>query len=187
MCLENCQNTVVFLARLSKALCVIRIVFKHMFNTTGRMMEFCTAKRMVVLVIALIVVCIIFLGVENALTEDYRISAEMLNLTGREFCWKSENFSIKEECRECTDFEKKSGHSAACAATGFKELIICSKSGEIFRSCPRSTWIERRNFWLFESTMFALGLVSWTVVYFRHKQLDHRVLERIQKQIAAGV
>jgi len=49
------------------------------------------------------------------------------------------------------------------------------------------TWLEERNFWIFEGSMFMLGVISTTVVFARQKILDHRMLRRIQRQLASSV
>lgn len=54
-------------------------------------------------------------------------------------------------------------------------------------SCDRVTWLEERRFWTFEGILFLMGLVSALGVFVRQKQLDHKMYQRIQKQIAEGV
>ena len=54
-------------------------------------------------------------------------------------------------------------------------------------SCDKVTWLEERNFWLFEGSVFIVGVISTTVVFTRQKVLDHRMLRRIQRQLASGV
>jgi hypothetical protein len=56
-----------------------------------------------------------------------------------------------------------------------------------FCSCDRVEWVEERRFWTFEGLLTLIGLVSGLAVFIRQKQLDHRMYQRIQKQIAAGV
>ena len=47
--------------------------------------------------------------------------------------------------------------------------------------------MEERRFWTFEGVLSLLGVISALSVYIRQKQLDHRMYQRIQRQIAAGV
>ena len=54
-------------------------------------------------------------------------------------------------------------------------------------SCDKVTWLEERNFWLFEGSVFIVGVISTAVVFTRQKVLDHRMLRRIQRQLASGV
>ncbi len=94
-----------------------------------------------------------------------------------------------------------------CVAKGKKELVECKKSGRqtyrrygfmlffgeilfkitFFYSCDTVDWIEEQKFWTFEGLLTLLGVVSGAAVFIRQKQLDHRMYQRIQKQIASGV
>ena len=58
---------------------------------------------------------------------------------------------------------------------------------ELLFSCDRVDWVEERRFWTFEGLLTLTGLISGLCVFVRQKQLDHRVYQRIQKQIASGV
>ena len=51
-------------------------------------------------------------------------------------------------------------------------------------SCERVAWIEERRFWKAELTFGVVGFFSGLVVYVRRKQLDHKMYQRIQRQIA---
>ena len=53
-----------------------------------------------------------------------------------------------------------------------------------FCSCERVAWIEERRFWKAELTFGVVGFFSGLVVYIRRKQLDHKMYQRIQRQIA---
>lgn len=57
----------------------------------------------------------------------------------------------------------------------------------IIYSCDKTPWLEELNFWIFEGSITAIGIVSSLIVKVRQKQLDKTFLERIQKQVAAGV
>lgn len=57
----------------------------------------------------------------------------------------------------------------------------------IYFSCDRVGWIEEKHFWTFECALTLLGILSGLSLYIRQKQIDHRMYQRIQKQIAAGV
>ena len=45
-------------------------------------------------------------------------------------------------------------------------------------------WIEERKFWKAELMFGVVGFFSGLVVYVRQKQLDHKMYQRIQRQIA---
>ncbi|XP_054279237.1 protein JTB-like [Macrosteles quadrilineatus] len=109
------------------------------------------------------------------------------NASGAEFCWLTENFKVVEECHPCTDFEIASKSNRICSGTHFKESVICEKSGKVFRSCERVTWLEEKKFWQFEGFMFMVGCFSTVTVYLRQRVLDYRTLKRIHRQIANSV
>lgn len=98
-------------------------------------------------------------------------------------CWLHEKFEIVEECARCSDFEKVSKHLTACIDSGYKEMVKCPSIGNVYRPCDK----QSQNFWIFESSMIILAIIGSFVVNLRQKQLDHKTLEKIQKQIAAGV
>ena len=54
-------------------------------------------------------------------------------------------------------------------------------------SCDRVEWVEERRFWTFEGLLVLFGFLSGLSVFVRQKQLDHRMYQRIQRQIASGV
>ena len=49
------------------------------------------------------------------------------------------------------------------------------------------TRIEERKFWIFEFVCALSGALSASIVFLRQKQLDHKMYQKIQRQIAAGV
>ena len=53
--------------------------------------------------------------------------------------------------------------------------------------CDRVVWLEERHFWAFEAVMALLGMAAGLATMARQKILDHRVVQRIQRQVAAGV
>ena len=66
-------------------------------------------------------------------------------------------------------------------------FILISIFSSFFSSCDRVDWVEERRFWTFEGLLTLLGFISGLAVFIRQKQLDHRMYQRIQKQIASGV
>ncbi|KAG8255540.1 hypothetical protein J6590_090350, partial [Homalodisca vitripennis] len=109
------------------------------------------------------------------------------NASGADLCWLTEDFEIVEECHPCSDFEIASKSNKICSGTHFKEALNCEKSGKVFRSCERVTWLEEKKFWQFEGFMFMIGCFSTATVYMRQRVLDLRTLRRIQRQIANSV
>ncbi|KAK7789976.1 hypothetical protein R5R35_006808 [Gryllus longicercus] len=152
------------------------------------MIESCTQKRMLLAITILGGLTLLVLVLESHLTagNSRNHATAVKNVTSD--CILREEFSVVEPCHPCTDFEITSRSIGACLPSHFKEVLKCSKTGTtVVRSCDKVTWLEERNFWLFEGLMFALGLVSSTIVYARQKILDHRMLRRIQRQLASGV
>ena len=54
-------------------------------------------------------------------------------------------------------------------------------------SCPKLHWLEERKFWTFEAVCAMTALVSYGSVYLRQRKLDKQLLDKVHKQIAAGV
>ncbi|KAG8200974.1 hypothetical protein JTE90_021438 [Oedothorax gibbosus] len=146
---------------------------------------------MIVSIIGLIVISLVVLAIEIFLTPANGKYPEHPGGQGENTssapCWQNEDYSIKQSCAPCSQFEKVSKHLPACVLTGFKEIVSCKVSGEVYRSCDKVQWLDERNFFIFESCMACLSIVGAMVVTFRQKQLDKRMLMRIQQQISAGV
>ena len=60
----------------------------------------------------------------------------------------------------------------------YKEKVKCQSGKEAYRACDKVGRIEDRKFWI--------GAVSASVVFLRQKQLDHKMYQRLQRQIASG-
>ena len=74
-----------------------------------------------------------------------------------------------------------------CATTGYIEILKCPNNKEKWRSCPKITWVEEKNFWIFESCVALIGVASYSMVTLRQRRLDKLLLDKVHKQIAAGV
>ncbi|XP_076032356.1 protein JTB-like [Oratosquilla oratoria] len=156
------------------------------------MIESCSRKRMVLAISCLVGLSVVVLIIENEWTPgDTRRHThgenELSNLTSRDLCWKQEEYTELEECKPCSDFEVKSKTPAVCSTPGHRQKLKCKNSGEVYRRCDRIEGLEERHFWAFETTMGAIGLVAGAATFFRQRTLDHRILQRIQRQVAAGV
>lgn len=64
-------------------------------------------------------------------------------------------------------------------------MILCANFS--FYRCDISPAVEEVDFWKFQLFTLLVGLSSYTVVYLRQKNLDKKLMEKIHKQIAAGV
>ena len=74
----------------------------------------------------------------------------------------------------------------SCSA-GNKEKVRCDSGKEAYKACDKVDRIEERNFWIFEFVCVLIGGISASIVFLRQKQLDHKMYQKIQRQIAAGV
>lgn len=100
-------------------------------------------------------------------------------------CWLHEEYEVVEECHPCTDFEVASKSIKECIPTKFKEVIKCRISGQAVRSCQKVVWLEERNFWLFEVLTLCGALISSLAVIIRQRQLDRRMMKRLQAQLSS--
>ncbi|CAG5128646.1 unnamed protein product [Candidula unifasciata] len=97
-----------------------------------------------------------------------------------------ETFSVVSRCERCSKQELRD-LVPVCSETGHKERIKCDSGKEDFIWCDISPAVEEADFWKFQLCTLVLGLSSYAVVYLRQKKLDKRLMEKINKQIAAGV
>jgi len=166
------------------------------------MIERCSKKQMVLGILALggLSILIIILesrvlstienpanssnGFDDDIHENHPVLKEKLSPDDK--CWKKEKFEIVKDCDLCTDQEIVMTDPAVCAVSNhYKELVNCKESQKrTYRSCERVDWIEEQKFWKAELTFGVIGFFSGLVVYVRQKQLDHKMYQRIQKQIA---
>ena len=173
-----------------------------------KMIELLDSRRMIIVVVVLIVVCILVIIIEDSITDeplapmpkfpidlaDLKVKDKnknnsiMLmindqNVRTASHCWLEEEFSVIKQCEPCNEFEKKSKQLIACVLTGYKETINCKSFGQVYRSCDMTS----RNFFIFQSFMIFISILSGIIVHKRQKFLDRKTFERIQRQIASGV
>lgn len=89
-------------------------------------------------------------------------------------------------CQRCPKEELRA-EVPYCKQHGYKERIRCEDGKEEFVGCDISPAVEEADFWKFELLTLLVGLTSYAVVYLRQKKLDKRLMEKINKQIAAGI
>ncbi|CAF1400951.1 unnamed protein product [Rotaria sordida] len=98
-------------------------------------------------------------------------------------CYLTEPIDILILCQKCTSYERRS-KANGCVPTGYKEIVLCSKSNiKTARSCQIPIHVQRNHFWLFETFMFILGLFAIVNVHLRQKILDKQMVEKIKRQI----
>lgn len=106
-------------------------------------------------------------------------------LENTSMCWLNENHLIKIPCSPCTESEQISKHQIACLNTGYKELIKCEFSGEVYRSCIVLN--DSHSFWTFQFSAMLISLIGYCLLQLRNKQLDRKMLERLKRQLQSGV
>ena len=106
-------------------------------------------------------------------------------LENTSMCWLNENHLIKEPCSPCSDFETAAPHQSACQNTGYKELVKCEFSGEVYRSCIVLN--DSHSFWSFQFATMLVGFVGYCLIQWRNRQLDRKMLERLRRQLQSGV
>lgn len=156
------------------------------------MIESCSKKRMLIAIACLISLSILVLIIENELTPSDRrahthSSASPNSSHDPELCWMREKMTELEECQPCSADEIKSGNPPVCKEAQYRQKIKCNKTGEVYRKCDRVVWLEEREFWTFEAVVSIMGILSGLTTFARQKVLDRRILQRIQRQVAAGV
>jgi len=121
--------------------------------------------------------------------EDIHESHPLLKkeLTAAEKCWTSEEFTVEAECDLCSKTEINSHSPVVCVARGNKEKVKCASGKVAYRACDKVRWVEKRKFLIFESAMLFISGISYALVFLRQKQHDHKMYQKIQRQIAAGV
>ena len=98
-------------------------------------------------------------------------------------CYLTEPADTLTLCQKCTPHERRT-YGKVCSATGYKELVLCSKSNiQTTRSCLVPIAIQRKHFWLFEGFTLILGIVAIASVQSRQKNLDKQMSEKIKRQI----
>jgi len=98
-------------------------------------------------------------------------------------CHQSEPFEIINPCDKCSSYEATL-LPMICKSTGHKDLVLCTKSNvKTYRSCPIPKDVQKRHFWMFETFVFIVALISIASVQSRQKILDKQMVDKIKRQI----
>ncbi|XP_005091081.1 protein JTB [Aplysia californica] len=97
-----------------------------------------------------------------------------------------ESYTEVSRCERCSKEELRT-LVKHCMETGFKQRIRCSDGKESFLWCDISPAVEESDFWRFQAIVLTVGLISYAVVYLRQQKLDQKLMDKIHKQISAGV
>ncbi|XP_037079394.1 glutathione S-transferase C-terminal domain-containing protein homolog [Pollicipes pollicipes] len=163
------------------------------------MIELCSRRRMLAVVVLLVCVSIVIVLLENILTPSIGRSRRLPAVSAAPLltsnssspppapCWQRETFSITEQCRLCSDFEKASAIIPECANNLHIEVLKCERSGKAVRGCAEIGRLGERQFWLLEAAALGSALLSGAVVIVRQHQLERGALSKIQRQLASQV
>ncbi|XP_026272900.1 protein JTB [Frankliniella occidentalis] len=155
------------------------------------MIEFCSERRMFIAIGLLGGVTLLVLILEGRWTWSANaarvtVAPSTLPITATNTsCWLREEFVVLEECHPCSAFEVTSKSIKECIPTKYKEVLKCKVSGRAVRSCLKVVWLEERNFWLFELASFCVAFSSSLAVFIRQRQLDRRMIKRLQAQLSS--
>lgn len=157
------------------------------------MIELCSKRKMLLAIVCLGLASVLIIILESKhlrahevdIHESHPILKEKMRAEDK--CWQNQEYSVIEKCHTCTKEEIFSHQPVVCVANGYKEKVRCSTGNETYRACEKVEAIEERKFWIFETVVFFTGCASASMVFLRQKQLDHKMYQRIQRQIAAGV
>lgn len=98
-------------------------------------------------------------------------------------CHLSEPFEVLKPCEKCSSYEKKFLPNL-CRISGYKDYVLCSKSNvKTYRSCPVPKDVQKKQFWIFETIVFFIALLSIASVQSRQRTLDKQMVEKIKRQI----
>ncbi|CAG7826823.1 unnamed protein product [Allacma fusca] len=112
--------------------------------------------------------------------------ASLSRQDSQNLCWLKESYTVEQSCTACSDFEINSKSPPACIETGLKEIVRCSVSGLVTRSCSRVPDAEKKRFLVFESLMLLMTILSYGFVKFRTSQLERIAAKQIEQNLAAG-
>ncbi|CAL1541260.1 unnamed protein product [Lymnaea stagnalis] len=158
------------------------------------MIEVFTKKRILVLAAFVVLFTVAFLVLRSHWEYTRQLPKEVFEKLFKIYL---NNFSEPKEtscpvytsisrCQRCPKDELRA-EVPYCKHHGYKEKIRCEDGKEEFVGCDISPAVEEAEFWKFELLTLLVGLTSYAVVYLRQKKLDKKLMEKINKQIAAGI
>lgn len=149
---------------------------------------------------------ILVLIIESRWTESPR--PRQFIIENNSTCWLREEYTIIQDCHPCTGmfflnfhivtfifiiffniaFEITSKSKGVCIHTHNKEVLKCKPSGEtVSRSCDKVAWLDEKNYWQFESSLFVVGVLSSALSIWRQRILDRQTMLKIQRQLGQTV
>jgi hypothetical protein len=148
------------------------------------MFDIITRRRLIIFLFAIlfVILSILFVG---RIIPSYSTYSSIKTEDKQEInqCYLTESVDILTLCQKCTSYERRV-QANACLPTGYKEIVLCSKSNiQTVRSCQIPIHIQRQHFWLFEGCTLVLGILAIVSVQSRQKFLDKQMVEKIKRQI----
>lgn len=118
---------------------------------------------------------------KTKLTNHTKEETNSEKLENTSMCWLNEKHLVKVPCSPCTEFEQLDKHQSACENTGYKELVKCEISGEVYRSCILLN--DSRSFWSFQLASMFVSFAGYILLSVRNKQLDRKWTERFRRSL----
>ena len=156
------------------------------------MIELCSKKRMISVVIVLGSLLILILLIENGISwrnevREIRQIGSKNDSFGK--CLEENEITVIEACRPCSPAEV---NDSVCKTTMYMKKVLCVqnsdvKSIEVYKPCQKILWTEERGFWIFEALCLLLGISSYVIVGIRQRRLTQLLIDKVNKQIASGV
>lgn len=156
------------------------------------MFDFITRRRLIFGLLAcfFVTISILFIARLNSISIHHVVpsynalsSSNISTNDNENTCYLTEQIQVLSACDKCTAYERRS-KAAGCNPTGYRESLQCLKSKiKTFRSCPIPESIKQRHFWIFQTFIFFLSLISIIFVHTRQRLLDKQMVEKIKRQI----
>uniref|UniRef100_A0A6B2EE48 Protein JTB n=1 Tax=Phlebotomus kandelakii TaxID=1109342 RepID=A0A6B2EE48_9DIPT len=149
------------------------------------MIETCPRRRMITGISLLVILTTLVLIIESRWTGSPK--PKQFVIENNSTCWMKEEYEIIQDCHPCSAFEIASKIKGVCIHTHNKEVLRCKSGETVSRSCDKVAWMDKRNFWTFESLLCVVGILSTLVSFYRQKILDKKVMMRIHRQLHQSV
>lgn len=151
------------------------------------MFEFFTKKRMLVLLGIVLFLCFVYIILQSHFAYTRQLLQQESAI--REKAKKAAScadYTVIEKCQRCPKKELRE-LLKVCMETGYKQKIKCSDGKVEWNWCDISPAAEESDFWRFQLIMLVIGIASYALVYLRQQKLDKILMDKIHKQISAGV
>ncbi|KAI6191369.1 Jtr-1 [Aphelenchoides bicaudatus] len=162
------------------------------------MIETCTTRRMLILIVALLVSSLVILCFEEYIEDTQLAASRQLRQGGKlsypvtgdvkedkhehADCPQSETLKILEECKQCSAFEVNALQSSYCTETGYYDKFLCGANNKtLFGTCYAKQMKSFARFNLFAGLMIAWSVAFYGFVSWRRKAIELRSYSRLQQ------